>query len=272
MVKLWVRDVSVLPFMSKSARVINNLLISTAGVKIVNANEFAVSGVWINRLIHFAKLLEMVKDVEGDVVECGVGWGKSLAILGLLVKHSDMSRNLWGFDSFEGLPHPTDEDSPESSRYAKQRMFGEATERAVVTNLSAVGLDDEFLQSRVSLVKGWFSETLPSYGGSTIALLHIDADLYESYKTTLENLWPKVAIGGIVAFDEYHLRMWPGAKKAVDEFFADRPGSIEMLKSTVSSHRYVVRLRRVSLSGINSSGREEQALDVAHTAVHGRHH
>ena len=242
MVKMWVRDVSVLPGMSRIARIINSLLISTAGVKIVNANEFGVSEVWINRLIYFRQLFEMVKDVEGDVVECGVAWGKSLAILGLLVKHGDTPRNIWGFDSFEGLPHPTHEDSPESSRYAKKGMFGEATERAALTNLRAVGLDDEFLQSRITLVKGWFSETLPSYGGSTIALLHIDADLYESYKTTLENLWPKVAIGGIVAFDDYHLPMFPGAKKAVDEFFASRPGSMEMFKSRVTYNRYVVRL------------------------------
>jgi hypothetical protein len=242
MVKLWVRGVSTWPYMDKVARTVNDLLISTAGVKIVNANEFAVSDVWINRLIHFEKLLEEVKDVEGDVVECGVGWGKSLAILGVLVKHSDKQRNIWGFDSFEGLPSPSDGDSGASSVYSKEHMFGEATESAVMANLGAVGLDDKFVHDRVTMVKGWFSDTLPSYNGSTIALLHIDADLYESYKTTLENLWDKVAVGGIAAFDEYHLKMWPGAKKAVDEFFSERPGSAEMLKSPVSSHRYVTKL------------------------------
>lgn len=242
MVKLWVRGVSTWPYMDKVARTVNNTLISAAGVKIVNANEFAVSDIWISRLVHFAKLLEEVKDVDGDVVECGVGWGKSLAILGVLVKHGAMPRNIWGFDSFEGLPAPTDGDEGATTEYSKEHMFGEATESAVMANLGAVGLGDEFVNDRVTLVKGWFSDTLPGYTGSTIAFLHIDADLYESYKATLENLWDRVAVGGIAAFDEYHLKMWPGAKKAVDEFFSERPGSAEMFKSTVSSHRYVVKL------------------------------
>ena len=112
-----------------------------------------------------------------------------------------------------------------------------------MTNLRAVGLDDEFLDDNVALVKGWFSDTLPNYDGANIALLHIDADLYDSYKSVLDNLWAKVAVGGIVVFDEYHSDGWPGARKAVDEFFDTRPGSMELYYSTVSGRNYVVKLK-----------------------------
>lgn len=44
-------------------------------------------------------------------------------------------------------------------------------------------------------------------------------DLYQSYKTCLEHLFPKVVSGGIVLFDEYDTPNWPGAKKAIDEYF-----------------------------------------------------
>lgn len=108
--------------------------------------------------------------------------------------------------------------------------------------MRAAGLDEEFLKTRLTLVKGWFSETLPCHPVDRIALLHIDADLYESYKEALQHLWPRVAVGGIVAFDEYHLPEWPGAKKAVDEFFAVMPESVEMHESTVTQHRYLIKL------------------------------
>ena len=82
--------------MDKVSRVINNFLISAGGVKVVNADEFAVGDIWIKRLITFTGFFEKLKDVPGDVVECGVAWGKSLAILGLLVKHGETSRKIWG--------------------------------------------------------------------------------------------------------------------------------------------------------------------------------
>jgi hypothetical protein len=66
-----------------------------------------------------------------------------------------------------------------------------------------------------------FDATLPKYEGR-IALLHLDCDLYESYKTALTHLYEKVAPGGVVMFDEYDDSRWPGAKIAIDEFFADK--------------------------------------------------
>ena len=72
------------------------------------------------------------------------------------------------------------------------------------------------------LVKGFFDNTLSSYEGR-IALLHLDGDLYESYKVPLATLYDKVVRGGIIMFDEYADPRWTGARKAIDEFFADKP-------------------------------------------------
>jgi hypothetical protein len=81
---------------------------------------------------------------------------------------------------------------------------------------------DRIVRERVHLVKGLFGETLRTYDGS-IALLHLDCDLYQSYLTTLQTLYGKVARGGIIMFDEYADDRWPGARRAIDEFFADKP-------------------------------------------------
>ncbi len=242
MPKLWVRRVTALPLVGKAAGLFDRFLQSAAGVKLVNINEFGVQPVWIQRLIYFEKLLELVKDVPGDIVECGVAHGKSLAILALLVREGGETRHLWGFDSFEGLPKPDQKDIGTIPIYAKERMFSEATEASALGNLRSVGLDEDFIKHRVTLVKGWFSNTLPKYAGSNIALLHIDADLYESYKACLNHLWEKVAPGGIIAFDEYNLqRFYPGARKAVDEFFAQRPGAITIHKFPFHDRYYAIK-------------------------------
>lgn len=99
-------------------------------MKLVGAHEFPVSAGWIKRFVYFAKLLERVEGVSGDVVECGVAWGRSLAILALLVRHGGTPRHLYGFDSFQGLSSPTGEDLAQNSQ-AKKGLFGEATPEAV---------------------------------------------------------------------------------------------------------------------------------------------
>jgi len=53
-------------------------------------------------------------------------------------------------------------------------------------------------------------------------LVHLDCDLYESYRTCLEFFYPRLSMGAVVLFDEYNDPTWPGCNKAVDEFLADK--------------------------------------------------
>ena len=84
-----------------------------------------------------------------------------------------------------------------------------------------------FLTKNVRLVKGFFENTVDSYDGGPIALLHIDVDLYESYRAVLKKFFPQVANGGVILFDEYKSPRWPGATKAIDEFFRGTPYRID---------------------------------------------
>ena len=58
-------------------------------------------------------------------------------------------------------------------------------------------------------------------------MLHLDCDLYESCKLALETFYDKVQPGGVIMFDEYADARWPGATKAIDEFFSDKPEMIQ---------------------------------------------
>jgi len=173
----------------------------------------------LERLMYYRDQVEQVADVPGDIVECGVSMGHGALTFLLLSDYVGVPRTYWGFDSFEGFPAPVAED--EETPITGPGFWANPPE-AVLKVLRDGRVPEDWIGDRVRLVKGWFRETLPKYDGR-IALLHLDCDLYESYKISLETLYDKVEPGGIIMFDEYADKRWPGAAKAIDEFFAGRP-------------------------------------------------
>lgn len=175
----------------------------------------------------------VTENVVGDVVECGVGRGGSAALMGLALRHFDAQRTLWLFDTFEGLPPPT-EDDPDFE-IAKRYTGACRGDRAEVGALfERLGIS---AQSR--FVKGLFQETLPASGVEKIAVLHIDGDWYESVKVCLEHLYDRVTTGGIIQIDDYG--HWAGARKAVDEFSRRHPSQIVLQKLDYTGRQFVKR-------------------------------
>ncbi len=174
------------------------------------------------RMLYFRYLESMfdrIAAVPGDIMECGVGYGRTFLMLACLVyqdKANDQ-RALLGFDSFKGFPNPTIEDK--STRNPKKGEHRDTSVERIWKLLRGSGLPKEFLANRVRLVPGFFHESLRVFSERPIALLHIDADLYQSYREVLTRLFPKVSSGGVVLFDEYLDPQWPGATKAIDEYF-----------------------------------------------------
>jgi hypothetical protein len=231
--------------MSSATRRLNRTLARTLQIQVVRADRRPVvlGKAWLAQLIHFNRLLESVSGINGDVVECGVASGSTLAMLASLTAVQRQSRRLWGFDSWAGLPQPSRADLESDASIATPGMFAHASTMTVRDELRAFGMTDEEIAREVKLVPGWFSETLPTYSGR-IALLHIDVDLYESYLDCLQHLWPSLEIGGVVAFDEYgEPDRWPGAKRAVDEFLqASGTGASELHCDAASGKWWVQRV------------------------------
>jgi hypothetical protein len=160
------------------------------------------------------------KHLDGEIVECGCARGGSAALMALTLRQLGERRNLWLFDTFEGLPAPTSDDPDyEIADLYTGSCLGQLDE---VRKL----FRDQGVADEVRLVKGLFQNTIPQSPIERIALLHIDGDWYESVKVCLEELYDKVVPGGIIQFDDYGY--WKGARKAVDEFFAKRGIKVEM--------------------------------------------
>lgn len=166
----------------------------------------------IRSLCDLARRIE-TDGIPGDVVECGVCNGGTAAILAHFATRSRLERTIWLFDSFQGMPQPTDQDGEDAPSHAG-REVGDI--RKVRFALRLVGAD----MRRVRIVKGWFSDTLRTVTIPRIALLNIDADWYESVKLCLEIFYDAVVPGGFISIDDYG--HWPGCRRAVDEFFEAR--------------------------------------------------
>jgi hypothetical protein len=186
------------------------------------------------KFAYFHSLLQMIDGVEGDIVECGVASGASLFAQALFLEHKQPRRTIYGFDSFEGLPEISAEDDPDVYPQAKFKGKFANSMESVIARLVSSGIPEEYIDRHIRLVKGWFAETLPGFD-QPIALLHIDVDLYQSYLDVLENLYPKVSRGGIVAFDEYQDPLWVGASKAIHQFFGE---GVKIRESDVMPGKY----------------------------------
>jgi hypothetical protein len=164
------------------------------------------------------------KNLEGDIVECGVWKGGSMmAIAETLVQAGDVSKNLYLFDTFEGMPPPTNNDVDlagttaanllhSSDKEKDESVWCRATLDVVKEALSSTGYPDE----KIHFIKGMVEQTIPHFVPDKIALLRLDTDWYESTKHEMEHLFPRLVKGGVLIIDDYG--HWQGARKAVDEY------------------------------------------------------
>lgn len=166
-------------------------------------------------------------DIPGNFVECGVAGGGSSALLAAVIKrHSRRPRILFSFDTFEGMPSPTADDT-HGDRKADDTGWGTGTcaapESSVREACSRLGAGDV-----IETVRGHFRDTLPGMRDrvGVISLLHMDADWYESTRDILENLYDQIGWGGLVQVDDFGY--WEGCAKAIREFEAEQNLRFEM--------------------------------------------
>jgi O-methyltransferase len=166
--------------------------------------------------------------VPGCFVECGVWRGGSSMLAALtFAGEGDAERDLYLYDTFEGMTPPTDDDRTADGTLAQTHLANTARGTGVwccadlddvKANLATTGYPPD----RLHYIQGPVEETIPAQlPPAPIALLRLDTDWYESTRHELEHLFPLVADGGAIIIDDYG--HWEGARKAVDEYLAALP-------------------------------------------------
>jgi len=162
--------------------------------------------------------------IEGDFVECGV-WrgGSTMAAIDTLIKNADTSREIYLYDTFEGMSEPTELDKITTGTGANELM--ETSDKNDATSVWCYSALEEVQQNvgtlkypaaQVHYVKGKVEDSIPGTMPGKIALLRLDTDWYESTAHELKHLYPLLVPGGVIIIDDYG--HWEGARKAVDEY------------------------------------------------------
>ena len=178
----------------------------------------------LKRFLALYELFKLAMPVKGSIVECGVfrGFGvMSWAKLSAMLEPENLTRRIYGFDTFAGFPSIAPQDATAVDRVAPGALASNSYDE--LTALIDQYDEDRFLGhiDKVKLVRGDLVETIPSFLEEhqhlVVSLLFLDVDLYAPTKAALEAFLPRVPRGGIVAFDELDNPLWPGETLAALE-------------------------------------------------------
>lgn len=155
--------------------------------------------------------------------ECGVYRGSSVVACAEIIRQYGLDAHIYGLDSFQGLPDFSEIDEEMAADLVmdivkeKGTVFDDTSQRQV-----QAALDERDLTHYVTLVPGFFSETLPTLPKGPYFFVNIDCDLYDGHLECLEFFYSKMEKGGIVFFDDYYSVHYPMAKEAIDTFMKGR--------------------------------------------------
>ena len=163
-------------------------------------------------------------NIKGDIIECGVYNGGSLALILKYIKKLSIETQVLGFDTFEfGFSRSTITDNDVTIKGEKLNVTNDSNTNNFYPTVEKVKKNIEnFSQNKktkLTLVKGDVLDTLKLKENipDSISFLRLDTDLYETTKFQLEILYPKLTVGGILHIDDYGF--FPGVRKAVDDYF-----------------------------------------------------
>jgi hypothetical protein len=204
---------------------INNLLFhynnnKNDNEKIIDFPKYATKSAITQFLIRY-ELIKLIKDIPGDIIECGVCGGRGIISLlhsHLILEPNFFYRKLIGFDTFNGFSSLSENDNLDKN---KEGDFCFSNYNEI---LDLGKLHTEFMYenlNKIELIKGNAEETIPKYIQDNkhmlVSLLYLDFDLYLPTKVALEYFLPRMPKGSVVVFDEIHFERFPGETIALLE-------------------------------------------------------
>lgn len=177
------------------------------------------------------KYFLLTKNIKGDIIEFGIGRGRSTIAICHLIHENKLKKNFFAFDSFKGFGYITKEDI--SPRKAKNKDWSYSPKNQFKYNKANIKkvLSKHIYKKNfknVKLIGDYVEKSLPKNIDiiESISFINLDLDLYSGHKIVLEQTFKKLSKHGIIYFDDvgpqHSKKKFPGAEKAVIEFFKDK--------------------------------------------------
>ena len=208
------------------------------------SSQYSMTGEKRMYALYQAILNAKIKNLEGDFVECGVWKGGNILLYSLLNDFFKLDKNIYAFDTFDGMTTPEEIDvnyQGYSASNAMEKSKKKENEMNVHCFSSIEMVKTNILQhtsiNNIKFVKGPVEQTLLKEENlpKKISVLRLDTDFYSSTKIELKILYPKLINGGILIVDDYGY--WQGARKAVDEYFNEK----KILHIVDQTCRYIIK-------------------------------
>lgn len=170
------------------------------------------------RYFTISQAIRNTLQVPGDAVEAGCYRGLSAWLAATALQRHGRELTFHICDSFAGLSEPQAADAPvyESKKTGGHKFA--CDEAQVRENLSVFNF--------IEYHKGWIPSQFGTLQDCRFCYAHIDVDLYEPTRDSIEFIWPRVNRGGIILFDDYGTTKFPGARRAIDEFLATQDNHV----------------------------------------------
>jgi O-methyltransferase len=192
--------------------------------------------------LYKAVLYVIQAKIPGDFVECGVWKGGSAMIIAETLKALGVTdRNIYLYDTFEGMPEPDERDIKIRTGATGKSMWLGNQSSGGWCNISIEEVTENVLKTgypkeRFVFVKGKVEDTIPKTIPNAIAILRLDTDWYASTIHEFEHLYPLLSEGGVLMIDDYG--SWSGSRDATNKYFKEH---------TISMYLHRVDMARVGI-------------------------
>jgi O-methyltransferase len=147
--------------------------------------------------------------IEGAIAEFGTFRGHTAIQFVSAARRRNDHSPIYLFDSFEGFP-PSDD--PSDAFWKAGTLASDYDE-----------VRERFRDfPNVTVVKGFFADTLPRFPELRLKFAHVDADMYTSTRDVNQWLLDRIVPRGVIVYDDYGFANCEGTKRAVDEAMSAR--------------------------------------------------
>ncbi len=176
------------------------------------------------RFLACYEIFKRILNIKGSIIDCGVFRGftfSSWAHFSTIMEPANLTRRIYGFDSFSGFPSTHEKDQ---NKYRDPNL-GDLNSGALeeLTELMKASDMNRYLGhvNKFQLIDGPAEDTIPKFVEENkhlvVSLLFLDFDLYEPTRVAIKHLFDRIPKGGIIAFDELDNPIWPGETMALLE-------------------------------------------------------
>lgn len=178
------------------------------------------------------ELVAQVAKLDGALLEVGTWRGGSSALIAAQAKRNTIADTVYLCDTFYGVVKATEEHD--------NRYRGGEHANATIEDVQAILAKLEVMDNTKILTGVFPDETADQITDTQFRFCHIDVDVYQSAKDTVEWLWPRLVIGGMIVYDDYGTRGCAGITKFVNE---ERLKDDRIVLYNLNGHAIVIKTK-----------------------------